>query len=194
MGALRWMLIVGGVAAIVAAAVWAWLTRQGRIDELVFRLHDVDPRVRARAGVCIIDDGSRRAAKELQTFLVSERDARARLAIALAVAGRAAQGTRGDFEQWAAAELNGVAAPSAPSPAPTVSPQSAFAAVGAPDVVAPTAARATEIPMEVAPVAVTPAVRWSVDAVRPAHPVAYAMADTVAPADRAIHWTLEPGA
>jgi hypothetical protein len=110
------MLVVVGVVTIVGALVWTWITRQGRIDELVFQLHDADPRTRARAGVSIIEDGSRRAAKELQTSLTNEPDSRARLAIALAVARRAAQGTRGDFEQWAATELAGVSAAPAVRP------------------------------------------------------------------------------
>ena len=114
------MLVGVGVVAIVGALVWTWMTRQRRIDELVVQLHDVDPRVRARAGVSIIQDGSRRAAKQLQTFLTDEPDARARLAIALAVAGRAAQGTRGDFEQWAATELAGVSAAPSPMAVPPV--------------------------------------------------------------------------
>ena len=109
------MLVVIGIAAILAALVWTWITRQGRVDELLAQLHDVDPRVRARAGVSIIEDGSRRGAKELRKFLTREPDARARQAVALAVAGRAAHGIRGDFEHWAVAELGDVAAAPGPS-------------------------------------------------------------------------------
>lgn len=103
------VLIVGGASFLVVGVLWRVVSWRRDVPALVRRLGSSDPQDRARAGIELVDRGLVRAARPLLERVPGDEDARVRLAVALAVAGRSSEVSArhrvAALRGWAAGEL-----------------------------------------------------------------------------------------